>query len=98
MTADNAAKTQLKAQQTHHATGPLAEELSQSRAMKVERVQKPDQAEKGRIHPDERKDRRRRERPAPRAAAGPGGEAEPAPPEAPGGPPEGLGTHIDTQA
>jgi hypothetical protein len=96
---DNVAKVQLKAQQTHHPNGPLAEELTQSRATKVERPQKPDAAEQGQVHADERKEherRRRRRGVSAESASGDDGATEAAPNE--GTAPDALGLHVDTKA
>jgi hypothetical protein len=96
---DNVAKVQLRGQQTHHPTGPLADELTQSRTTRVERPKPPDPAEKGQVRADERKEgdhRRRRETAVDEPAGAEDGAAAAEPAE--GNAPEALGLHVDTKA
>lgn len=108
--ATNAAQTQLKGQQTHHATTPLSEKLDQSKDTTIQHVRRPEKTEHERVQPDPERERRRRraqerERERERqASAAPDAPGDPAAADAGGGaggeaaPADGVGRLIDTKA
>jgi hypothetical protein len=106
--ATNAAQTQLKGQQTHHATTPLSEKLDQSKDTTIQHVRRPEKTDHERVQPDPERERRRRraqerererragaapDAPGDAAAAGAGGGDG-----GEAGPADGMGRLIDTKA
>jgi len=107
--ATNAAQTQLKGQQTHHATTPLSEKLDSSQDTTIQHVRRPEKTDHERVQPDPERERRRRrarererdrERQAGAAPAAPGAAAADAAGGASGeaAPSQGVGRLIDTKA
>jgi len=54
----NVAKTQLKGQQQNQTAAPLSEQIDKSKDLKVNRVKQAEKADKGRIEPDAKKEKR----------------------------------------